>query len=294
MPFCPSCGKENAVGAQFCPSCGKKQVGNFANCSNCGKALEENEKFCSGCGTPAVAKVKSPVTKPPQKKEEKRTKEGRKIIDAGPKPNQSRTKIPFPPPPIIKPPKKKKRGPVGCFFRTLFILISIVLGAALIIVVANVLFVEDDETTVSNTQNIDNKAEISLTDTNIPGIVDIEPGDESHLPENRNKESEQVQFKTIKENEDLKKVAKTVEVAFTKADTTQLKLLMAEPALSIYSGVFKEMQPYMEELGKAFKNRTLITATEIYQIYEFMDDKGEKYTAAFELQADGNWKLTRF
>ena len=92
MPFCPNCGNENPAGTRFCSKCGTEQVAIKANCPNCGKPLADNEKFCSGCGTlvsarPAGNEAKT-VKPEPEEKEGKYTKEGRKIIDAGPKPNQ--------------------------------------------------------------------------------------------------------------------------------------------------------------------------------------------------------------
>jgi hypothetical protein len=289
MAFCTSCGNEILPGARFCGNCGREQNASQRGCVECGKVLEDNEKFCSNCGNPVRIDLK-PKPKPESKiKEPRLTNEGRKIVDAGPKSNQNRKSQASSPPT-----KKKEKSGIGCFFRTLLILLSVVVAAALLIVVVNVFFIDNDETTTASKQIAKEKNETGLTDTNIPGIVDIEPGDNSHLPENRDNESEQIQYESIKEDEDLKKVAKKVEDAFAKADTTQIKLFLAGPALSAYAGAFNEMQPHMEEFGKAFKNRTLITATDIYQVYEYSDDKGGKYTAAFELQADGNWKLTRF
>jgi predicted nucleic acid-binding Zn ribbon protein len=286
MAFCTSCGNEIPAGAKFCADCGNPQNDESIHCPSCGKALEKNEKFCSGCGTPVAAEpIKSEaktVNSKPAEKDGKFTKEGRKIIEAGPKPGHNRQT--YTPPSQYTPPKKKKKGCRGCAIATILILAVLIVGTMLLY------------NRVSDWwQEFKTEQGLNELDTEgIEGIVDIEPGDESHLPENRNKEPKQTQIESINEDADIRKAAKTVEDAFTKADTTQLKLLLTESALVSYSGAFKEMQPYMQELGEAFKNRKLITATDIYQIYEFVDDKGEKYTAAFELQPDGNWKLTRF
>lgn len=287
MPFCTNCGNENPPGSRFCGNCGTRQNTNGETCSSCGKTLEENEKFCSSCGTP----VKNDPPKPPSQptpEEPKLTKEGRKIISGVPKPNQDK-KAPTP-----HPMKKKEKNKGGCFFRTLLILLSIVLISALLIVVVNVLFVENDETPATTAEKIENTGNGGLTGTNIPGIVDIEPGDVSHLPENRNKTTEQIPATTFEEGKALKKTAESVEKAFANADTTQIKQVLTETALKNYSGVFKEIQPYMQQYASAFKNRKLISSTGVYKVYEFSDDKGNKYTAAFALQPEGEWKLVRF
>lgn len=289
MPFCTNCGNELSSGARFCGKCGKDQIAGQNQCANCGKELEEKEKFCSSCGTPVAEKAetkpepKKPVA-PVTPKEEKFTKEGRKIISGGPKPSQtSSTKKP-PPPTSVNNSKKKKKGCRGCAITSLIIL-------AILIVITILAYNK-----ISDWWQ-DYKAEqgIETLDTEgIDGIVDIEEGDVSHLPENRKGQPEQIKTEAIKEEADIKQAAKSVEDAFANADTTQLKNLLTESALSAYSSAFKEMMPYMKDLSKAFKKRKLITSTEIYQIYEFEDDKGEKYTAAFELQPNGDWKLTRF
>lgn len=154
MPFCTNCGKEIAPGARFCSSCGKEQTSSFETCPKCGKKLKKDEKFCSNCGTPVNADLK--INKQPQPAPEKPnlTKEGRKIIDAGPKPGNKPSARKSPSAktsPRNKSPRKKKRSPVGCFFRTIFILVSIVIGAAVLIYVVNI-FIEDNENTAPDKQ----------------------------------------------------------------------------------------------------------------------------------------------
>lgn len=169
MPFCVNCGNENPVDVRFCSKCGTEQIAIKSNCSSCGKELEVNEKFCSACGTPAgeraASKPKPESQPPPKPKAEKRTKEGRKIITGGPKPPTN--KQASPPPTPVKPIQKKKKGCMGCLGKSLLgLLVLFIVG---VVIIWNL---PDDEENV-------------LTDTNIPGIVDIEPGDVSHLPENR-------------------------------------------------------------------------------------------------------------
>ncbi|WP_372649045.1 zinc-ribbon domain-containing protein [Draconibacterium sp.] len=189
MPFCTQCGNELSAGARFCGKCGKDQLAGQNQCPNCGKELEENEKFCSGCGASVTGKTEPktapPTQRNPEPKEEKFTKEGRKIITGGPKVGQPKKASAKPA--SKKSLKKKKRGPLGCFFRTLLILIAIVLGATLLIIVVNVLFVDEDGADANSDIRVEKEVNNSLSDTDIPGIVDIEEGDVSHLPENRNK-----------------------------------------------------------------------------------------------------------
>lgn len=181
MPFCGNCGNENPAGARFCSNCGAEQIAIKASCSNCGKILEVNEKFCSGCGTPVSgepSKEKAKTANPKSaEKEGKLTKEGRKIIDAGPvsssrRPGKKSTAAKTVP--KTKSPQKKKRSSLGCFFRTIFILASIVIGAAILIYVVNI-FIEDNGAATQNTQKVAEKEEGQLAGTDIPGIVDIEP-----------------------------------------------------------------------------------------------------------------------
>ena len=291
MAFCTSCGNVISPGARFCGNCGHEQIPDSLKCANCGTELEEGAKFCASCGTSVDAKKEPAAKKVENKTVKKATASGKKIIDAGPKtkPIRKSTKASS-----VKSGNTKKKSGIGCFFRTLFILFSVVAVAALLIVVVNVLFIDNEENTITSSQQVEDKNDTGLTDTNIPGIVDIEPGDVSHLPENRTQQAEQIRMEPIVEAADIKKAAKTVEEAFVNADIAQIKLLLTESGLSSYSGILEEIQPHLAEYGKAFKNRKLITSTDIYQVYEFYDEKGGKFTAAFELQPDGNWKLTRF
>ena len=48
---CPSCGKQNAVGAKFCADCGAKTEVAQVPCVKCGATLREGAKFCSECGS---------------------------------------------------------------------------------------------------------------------------------------------------------------------------------------------------------------------------------------------------
>lgn len=291
MIFCTNCGNENPPGARFCGNCGTEQNTSQASCPKCGKALEENEKFCSSCGTP----VKTPPAEPPvqiKPEKPKLTKEGRKIISGVPKTDQ-RKNAPTPPVPKNSSKKKeKKKG--GCFFRTLLIILSIVLVSALLIVVINVFFIEDEGTKTTSTQKFDDAENQELTDANIPGIVDIEPGDVSHLPENRDKTTEQILPVSFNEEKALKTTTALVEKAFASADTTQLKNLLTPQSLKKYSGNFSAIQPEMPAYAKALASKKLILKTEIYALYSIEDKDGNKFPAEFAQVEPGVWKLVRF
>ncbi|MCF6333222.1 MAG: zinc ribbon domain-containing protein [Draconibacterium sp.] len=153
MAFCVHCGYDIPAGTRFCSSCGKEQNISTSECSKCGKILEENEKFCSSCGTPVIrdsgkTKVKNTEQKPLVKKEN-RTKEGRKIIDGGPKPEQHKQVSP-PSPPVSPTSKKKKKGCMGCLGKSLLIILVV-----LIIGVVVIWNLPDDETdTSASTENV--------------------------------------------------------------------------------------------------------------------------------------------
>jgi len=156
MPFCVNCGNENPVGIRFCSKCGTEQVATLMGCSNCGKTLEENEKFCSDCGTSSTSTVEPKTESKPKK--DNLTPEGRKIISGGPKPDQVKSQ-PTSPPPVTPTAQKKKKGCMGCMGKSLIgVFILLIVG---VVIIWNL--PEDEENIVS--------------DTNIPGIVDIEPRD---------------------------------------------------------------------------------------------------------------------
>lgn len=101
-------------------------------CTNCGNNIVTEVKFCPSCGAIVVqTKQKQPQTVV-NKKEERFTKEGRKIIDAGPKPGQNQPTSLLPPP-ISKPPKKKKKGCLGCLGKSLLIIFVLLIVGVIII-----------------------------------------------------------------------------------------------------------------------------------------------------------------
>ncbi len=296
MSFCTNCGSEITPGSRFCGTCGKEQQPSATVCPKCNKKLKENENFCSNCGT-VINNIPNPGSeKEPETQKPKLTNEGRKIIDAGPKAGSKRPVKKNPASkPIIKSKssQKKKRSSVGCFFRTIFILGAIVIGAAAIIFVVNI-FIEDTENSASETQKIAAGDEGQLKGTDIPGIVDIEEGDLSHLPENRDNSFGEVAIIDFSEERALKETTQTVEKAFAAADTVQLKSLLTDESKKKYEGVFKSIQPEMSAYATAFDSKKLIAKTEIYALYLIEDEDGNEYTAEFAQVEPGVWKLVRF
>ncbi len=105
-------------------------------CSNCGSEIKENENFCPSCGAKLNVSEKTtdhtqssvpPPETNQEKKEEKYTKEGRKIIDSGPHPEQKNK--------YVKPPvkKKKKGGCLRIFLKSILILFLFMVAGLIII-----------------------------------------------------------------------------------------------------------------------------------------------------------------
>ncbi len=123
-------------------------------CTSCGSPLKEDEKFCSACGTKVVSQSQEESKSEPiasdtvqstnKEKEGQYTKEGRKIIDAGPKPDQHQQYSP--PPPTPKQTKKKKRGCLGCLGKSLLIIFVLIIVG--VVIIWNL---PDDETKTSST-----------------------------------------------------------------------------------------------------------------------------------------------
>ncbi len=144
----------------------------MAYCSNCGSEIGKNEKFCSVCGTKVISEevkplqkeVAEPVQTPPENmKKGKYTKEGKKIIDSGPRPDGYAQNIKS-----QKVKKKKKGGCLRFFLRTVLILfILMIIG---VVIIWNL---PDDENTISN-ENL-NETTISQQNSVKMKVVDKKP-----------------------------------------------------------------------------------------------------------------------
>lgn len=119
-------------------------------CTKCGKPINETEKFCINCGTQVKQEQQTtkntevPTSKTPisstKKQEENYTKEGRKIIGAGPKPTQKH-KIPS------SPLKIKKNKLLGYIEKTVLTILAIFI----VIFVFTLIFPDDDDSIENST-----------------------------------------------------------------------------------------------------------------------------------------------
>ncbi len=110
----------------------------MAYCTNCGAALNNGVKFCPSCGAKvfgdkdqisvkesSVAK-KQILPEEPEKREQKTTKEGKKIIGSVPRPQQTNN-------PVKNKKQKKKGGCLRFFLKTVLVLfILMVIGVVII------------------------------------------------------------------------------------------------------------------------------------------------------------------
>lgn len=280
MAFCTNCGAEISAGARFCNSCGKEQIPSENTCSKCGKVLEEKEKFCSSCGTP----VKNESGKPSQKtkpEEQKFTDEGRKIISGGPNQNPS-TKTP-PPPPVNAPAKKKKSGCLGCFIAAVIILAILVVGSILVIN-----FTTDWFDKIKEEWNKTTQVETSENQEEMAGAA------ENQKPGFSEPEAKNAREVVTTESKDIKSAAENLENIFEKADINALQSMLTETSAPEYKDVLNNIQPYMPDYARAFKNRKLVYSTPVFAQYAFSDEQGNDFTVEFTLTGDGIWKLVRF
>lgn len=162
MQYCTNCGKPSSDGAKFCDHCGNpfNPIATKHICQKCGISLKKDEKFCSGCGSPVTIKDQttapvnpSPPTTPSsnERKKEKYTKEGRKIIDSGPRPTHGASTKQKPTAKRNAPPpnKNKKKGCFGCLGKSIIgILVVLIVG---VVVIYNL---PDSETEGTSTSEI--------------------------------------------------------------------------------------------------------------------------------------------
>lgn len=275
MPFCTKCGKENPPGARFCGDCGSALIAGRGSCGHCGKPLDPKEKFCSACGTPVNKEPPNPSLRA-EAEEPKEIRESRKntISEPAARPTDRGEEPPLVPPVH----QRKKKGCMSRIFR-FFALLLLLLAAVVI-----VLYFLPDPVPEGG----------GLTNTDIPGIVDIEPGDVSHLPENRDKLHGQPSPGSFTEERALKDATRMVEKAFASADTTQLKNSLTPESLKKYTGIFRYIQPDMEAYSKALASKKLVVKTEVFALYSIEDEDGRKFSAEFAQVEPGVWKLVRF
>ena len=261
--YCSNCGTEISEGASFCGACGEKVTSiktNINVCSNCGCSLKNADKYCPECGTHIPDKSKT--SKNLEVKNEKSTiSEKRKVI--------ATTKT--------EPIKKKKRSFLGCLGKSLLaIFLILVIG---IVIIWNL---------------PDDYVDTTIDTTNVPGIVDIEDDVVNYETQDKDNSSENTTQNSVVESNDLSQIVKSVEGVFENADTIGLKQVLSSTSLKMYKGSFSEIQPYMNEYAKAFKNRKLVHSSKIYALYSFKDKEGNEHTAEFANDGSGTWKLIHF
>jgi hypothetical protein len=268
--YCSKCGKEILEGASFCGGCGERiEIVSIDKnkCSNCGFTINPKEKFCSECGAQIIDKFST--SKDSVVKNENLTASKKQEVI----PSKN-----------TQPIKKKKRSFLGCLWKSLlFMILILVIG---IVIIWNL---PDDE-------------KDSIIDTNIPGIVDIEDNGSNQDATDeknssifqKNNSSEDTNNSPVIESNDISQITKSVESVFYNADTTRLKQLLTSTSLKMYKGSFSEIQPYMNEYSKAFKNRKLVHSSKIYALYSFKDEEGNEHTVEFANDGSGTWKLLHF
>lgn len=92
----------------------------------------------------------------------------------------------------------------------------------------------------------------------------------------------------------IKTLAGSIEEAFLDANQTSLDSLTFKESLTIYKG---KIVPYtskeMEAIGKAFKSRELILATEMYAEYSYKIES-KTFTLAIGRNEKSVWKIIRY
>ncbi|MCK5822098.1 MAG: hypothetical protein KAH17_09430 [Bacteroidales bacterium] len=85
-----------------------------------------------------------------------------------------------------------------------------------------------------------------------------------------------------------------IENAFLSGDLQQVKSLLTEEGNKLYEEAFKDASPeLLQSMGDAIKTRELLTASEIFAEFSFVDE-GEEYTFSMARQSDESWKVIRF
>ena len=281
--YCPECGTKILEGVVFCGECGtkifqKEEIVKIQinHCTSCAYSTKEDEKFCPECGSQMSKKADEifisddiPLQTQDIEKEnysytpkKKSIKPKAKSINKPKRRKSSRSQ------PKYKESRGKKKGGF------LSMVGKLVLGFVLFLIVGSiVLYNLDDEW--EDSQRV-------LTE-------EYKNEETSVTPDQKN----QTRTK-LNESKSIKQVVSKVEEIFENADTTALKQILTETSLNTYKGVFSSIEPYMKEYAKAFKNRKLVAKTNMYSLYSFKDENGEKFTVAFAQVDKGVWKLVRF
>ncbi len=265
MSFCYKCGKELTPGKPFCKHCGARVAPPIvtSNCANCGTPAKPGEKYCNVCGYSLSGTPPQPAAAISQPSN---PNTGNTTAPAsGPNSPGNHLQMPYA---ASQEPKKKKRNCLGCFFKSLIAVILLVVAGIL-----SIYFFTDwlDDTTKELKSPVI-ESQVDGSDAAIENQIALDKADAKNLDEAIN----------------------LTEEAFANADTNQLKNVLTGSSAIKYERVYREIQPYMKEYARSFKNRKPEKSNSFYALYSFTDETGKKYTAEFALTGDGTWKLVRF
>lgn len=163
MPTCNNCGKEIIPGKQFCLHCGTKVAmpEPLKYCTHCGAPIKGNGKFCPVCGKPVSVSYAHITPKDTQTVDDKI--QNSNSINYGYTPPEKQPENVKKPLTSLNKPAKKKRSIIGCFFKT--ILIVLLLAIASIIAIYHTTDWLDDTDRETNIKNFESEVTINLANT---------------------------------------------------------------------------------------------------------------------------------
>lgn len=97
----------------------------------------------------------------------------------------------------------------------------------------------------------------------------------------------------ITNDKDVEKAGKSVENAFLSGDPEEVKAIVSQPALAIYSELIENSSTEsLKAFGEAFKTREMSALSEKYAEFKFTVD-GKEYTLAMTMDEKGEWRIMR-
>jgi len=161
MLACNNCGKEIIPGKQFCLHCGTKVAmpEPLKYCMHCGAPIKGNSKFCAVCGKPVSVSAANITPKDTKTVDDKiQNSDNYSYTQPDKQPENVKTA-----PASFHKPAKKKRSIIGCFFKTiLIVLLLAIAGIIAIYYTTDWLDVTDRET---NIKNFESEVTINLANT---------------------------------------------------------------------------------------------------------------------------------
>jgi cell division protein FtsB len=164
MPVCTNCGKEILPGKHFCVHCGTKAEteDSAAFCTHCGIRVKSNSKFCCGCGMPFSGSVASASGNNIQAPENIFQNQGNSGSSFSPPITHHNNHVKIQPTSLHKP-AKKKRSIIGCFLKTILIIVFLVVAGILTIYFATDWL--DDTNRETNIKNFKSDVIMNLENT---------------------------------------------------------------------------------------------------------------------------------